>query len=258
MTRVTLPRAGRADSRARTRSPAKPPAKAAAVNDRAPELGRRGAEHSGLSDQAHTRLEEMIVSLELAPGSIWSEADLSLKLGIGRTPVREALQRLERDHLVRILPRHGAQITEINVVEQLLLLELRRALDRLIAADAARRSTAPERSQLLKMAERLEAFGDESNDVLAYLRQHYELKNFLAACARNPFVARAVMPCYAMSRRFYYLHYRQVRDIATATRHHAEVVRAVVVGNEKDAVAATDRLMDYVEELTRATVTGRF
>ena len=152
----------------------------------------------------------MIVSLELAPGSIWSEAELSAKLGIGRTPVREALQRLEGDHLVRILPRHGAQITEINVVEQLLLLELRRALDRLIAADAARRCTAQERSQLLKMAERLEAF--ESEDVLAYLRQHYELKNFLADCARNPFVARAVMPCYAMSRRFYYLHYRQVQD----------------------------------------------
>ena len=100
----------------------------------------------------------MIVSLELAPGSIWSEAELSARLGIGRTPVREALQRLEGDHLVRILPRHGAQITEINVVEQLLLLELRRALDRLIAADAARRCTAQERSQLLKMAERLEAF----------------------------------------------------------------------------------------------------
>ena len=75
----------------------------------------------------------MIVSLELAPGSIWSEAELSAKLGIGRTPVREALQRLEGDHLVRILRRHGAQITEINVVEQLLLLELRRDLDRSIA-----------------------------------------------------------------------------------------------------------------------------
>lgn len=259
MTRATLPRAGRGDSRARSRPPVKPGAKTAAASaDRAAEFGRKGVEHSGLSDQAHTRLEEMIVSLELAPGSIWSEADLSLKLGIGRTPVREALQRLERDHLVRILPRHGAQITEINVVEQLLLLELRRALDRLIAADAARRSTAQERSQLLKMAERLETFGDASDDVLDYLRQHYELKNFLAGCARNPFVARAVMPCYAMSRRFYYLHYRQVRDIATATRHHAEVVRAVVVGDEKEAVAATDRLMDYVEALTRATVTSRF
>jgi len=257
MARGLSSRAARPAGRAR----AKPQAKGQpALAPRASSEGvqRTSAEHSGLSDQARARLEEMIVSLELAPGSIWSEAELSAKLGIGRTPVREALQRLEGDHLVRILQRHGAQITEINVVEQLLLLELRRALDRLIAADAARRSTAQERSRLLKMAEQLEAYGRESDDVLAYLRQHYELKNFLAACARNPFVARAVMPCYAMSRRFYYLHYRQVRDIATATSHHVEVIRAVVVGDENAAVAASDRLMDYVEELTRATVTARF
>jgi DNA-binding GntR family transcriptional regulator len=255
MTRVTSPRAARLDGRARAKSQTKA---SPALGSRASSEIPASPEHSGLSDQARARLEEMIVSLELPPGSIWSEADLSAKLGIGRTPVREALQRLEGDHLVRILQRHGAQITEINVVEHLLLLELRRALDRLIAADAARRSTAQERSRLLKMAEQLEAFGSESDDVLAYLRQHYELKNFLATCARNPFVARAVMPCYAMSRRFYYLHYRQVKDIATATSHHAEVIRAVVVGDEKAAVAASDRLMDYVEQLTRATVTARF
>lgn len=200
----------------------------------------------------------MIVSLELVPGSIWSEVELSAKLGIGRTPVREALQRLEVDQLVRILPRHGAQITEINVVEQLLLLKLRRELDRMIAADAARRSTAQERAQLLKMAERLEALATEGDDVLGYLRHHYELKGFLADCARNPFVARAVMPCYAMSRRFYYLHYRQARDLAVATRHHTAVIQAVAAGNAKKAAAASDKLMDYVEEFTRATIPNRF
>jgi DNA-binding GntR family transcriptional regulator len=210
-----------------------------------------------LSDQARARLEEMIVSLELPPGSIWSEAELSGRLGIGRTPVREALQRLEGDHLVRILRRHGAQITEINVAEQQQLLELRRELDRLIATNAARRSTPQERSQLLAMAERLESRRADGDNILPYLRDHYELKNFLAECARNPFVARAVMPCYAMSRRFYYLHHRQARDLATATRYHALVIRAVVLGDEKKAANASDRLMDYVEEFTRATVTNR-
>jgi DNA-binding GntR family transcriptional regulator len=213
---------------------------------------------SALSEQAHAQLEEMIVSLELVPGSIWSEAQLSASLGIGRTPVREALQRLEVDHLVRILPRHGAQITEINVVEQLLLLELRRELDRTIARQAARRSAAQERARLLEMAKRMASRTADDADILPYLRDHYELKNFLAECARNPFVARAVMPCYAMSRRFYYLHHRRARDLATATEHHAAVVRAVAIGDEGKAAAASDKLMDYVEEFTRATVTNRF
>ena len=111
---------------------------------------------------------------------------------------------------------------------------------------------------LLKMAERLESRTADGDDILPYLRDHYELKNFLAECARNPFVARAVMPCYAMSRRFYYLHHRQARDLATATRHHSAVIRAVATGDEKRAADASDKLMDYVEEFTRATVTNRF
>jgi DNA-binding GntR family transcriptional regulator len=133
------------------------PVKAAAAMPRAKldPMRLEQASRPGLAEQARARLEEMIVSLELAPGSIWSEAQLSANLGIGRTPVREALQRLAADHLVRILPRHGAQITEINVVEQLLLLELRRELDRIIARQAARRSTAQERARLLEMGKRL-------------------------------------------------------------------------------------------------------
>lgn len=216
------------------------------------------APRPGLAEQARARLEEMIVSLELAPGSIWSETQLSATLAIGRTPVREALQRLEADHLVRILPRHGAQITEINVVEQLLLLELRRELDRIIARQAARRSTAPERARLLDMGKRLASRIADDQDVLPYLRDHYELKNVLAECAHNPFLARAVMPCYAMSRRFYYLHHRQARDLAVATRHHIDVIRAVANGDEAKAAAASDKLMDYIEDFTRATVTNRF
>ena len=148
MKRVNSSRAVRPDGRARSKPQVQGVAGRGHACERRDRAADRQSEHSGLSDQARARLEEMIVSLELPPGSIWSEAELSAKLGIGRTPVREALQRLEGDHLVRILQRHGAQITEINVVEQLLLLELRRALDRLIAADAARRSTAQERSQI--------------------------------------------------------------------------------------------------------------
>jgi DNA-binding GntR family transcriptional regulator len=197
----------------------------------------------------------MIVALELPPGSVWSEAQLSAMLDIGRTPVREALQRLESEHLVTIVTRHGAQVTEINVMQQLLLLELRRALEQLIAVGAARRATAQERTTLLEMAEELEKTVAANSDVLKFLRYHYEIKTFMATCARNPFVARAIAPCYAMSRRFYYLHYRQDPDLAVAARFHAEVVRAVALGDEAMASAASEKLMDYIVEFTRATIT---
>jgi biotin operon repressor len=69
---------------------------------------------SSLSDQAFSALEEMIVTLKLPPGSLWSEAMLSESLGIGRTPVREAVQRLAEYHLVLIIKRHGIRIAEVN------------------------------------------------------------------------------------------------------------------------------------------------
>ena len=216
----------------------------------------RGAGAPALADQARAQLEEMIVKLELPPGSVWSELQLSEKLGIGRTPVREALQRLQAEYLVKIVPRFGAQVTEINVTQQLLLLDVRRVLERLIAEDAARRATADERKQLLRMADTLEAMVD--GDVLRFLRYHYEIKKFIAACARNPFASSAITPTHAMSRRFYFLHYRVAHDLPVAARHHANVIRAIAAGKEARAGVAADSLMDYVEELTRATVTQKF
>jgi len=215
--------------------------------------GRAGA--PALADQARAQLEELIVKLDLPPGSVWTELQLSEKLGIGRTPVREALQRLEADHLVRILPRLGVQVTEINVTQQLLLLDVRRVLERLIAENAARRATPEEREQLLRMADALEAMVD--GDVLRFLRYHYEIKRYIADCARNPFAAGAIAPTHAMSRRFYFLHYRRAHDLPVAARHHANVIRAIALGEEVRAGEAAEALMDYVEQLTRDTVTHK-
>ena len=236
--------APRAESR-----PAAPAARPKAAKDR---RDAHAARTPALADQARAQLEELIVRLELPPGSVWSELQLSQRLGIGRTPVREALQRLETEYLVKILPRLGAQITEINVTQQLLLLEVRRVLERLIAENAARRATPEEREQLLRMADALEAM--VNGDVLKFLRYHYDIKRYIAGCARNEFAASAIAPTHAMSRRFYFLHYRRAHDLPVAARHHADVIRAIALGEQTRAGAAADALMDYVEQLTRATV----
>jgi len=230
----------------------KAPRKARAMLSVAASEPVRQAGAPGLAEQARARLEEMVVTLELPPGSVWSELQLSEMLGIGRTPVREALQRLQAEYLVKVVPRFGAQVSEINVTQQLLLLDVRRVLERLIAQDAARRATPEERERLLSMADGLEALVEDG--VLGFLRYYYDIKKFIAACARNPYAASAIGPAQAMSRRFYFLHYRVAHDLPVAARHHADVVRAIALGDEARAGLAADRLMDYVEELTRATV----
>jgi DNA-binding GntR family transcriptional regulator len=83
------------------------------------------APNRSLAEAAHSLLEEMIVTLQLKPGSLWSEEALSERIAIGRTPVREAAKRLQADSRVRILPRHGLQIAEIDLHEQLQVVDLR-------------------------------------------------------------------------------------------------------------------------------------
>ncbi len=68
------------------------------------------ASNSSLTDQAYRQLEELIVTVQLKPGSVLSELALAAQLGIGRTPIREALHRLAREGLVVILPRRGIHL----------------------------------------------------------------------------------------------------------------------------------------------------
>src|SRR5262245_38494293 len=99
-----------------------------------------------LTEQAYNRLEEMIVKLKLAPGAILSEQALSAELGIGRTPIREALQRLAREGLVLVLPRKAILVTDTDPRKQLLVLEVRRELERLLARAGAERASLTERA----------------------------------------------------------------------------------------------------------------
>src|SRR5262249_43924072 len=101
-----------------------------------------------LTEQAYRALEEKIVTLEIPPGTVVSEAILATRLGFGRTPIREALWRLARERLVTIIPHRGIIVSEINIKTQLRLLELRREIERLVAVQAARRASEAERKQL--------------------------------------------------------------------------------------------------------------
>jgi DNA-binding GntR family transcriptional regulator len=214
-------------------------------------------EEESFAEQAYRLLEEMIVTLELAPGALLSEAALSERLGMGRTPIREALQRLAADHLVQIMPRRGIRVSDINVEHQLLLIETRRELERLLASRAARRATPAERQRFAAMADAMEAAATENEEV-AFIRLDQEFNAVVAECARNPFAAAAIAPLHAMSRRFWYIHYRAAADMPAAARLHADVMRAIATGDSAKAAEASDRLMAWIEAFTRATLTDRF
>ncbi len=210
-----------------------------------------------LTDRAYSDLEELIVTLQLAPGSAVSEAELSQRLGIGRTPIREALQRLAREHMVTILPRRGIIVAEINVKSQLRLLEVRREVERLVARSAARRATVEERARFNEIAFAFEESA-RSKDEVTFIRIDREYNELSVAAAHNEFAAGAMGLMHSLSRRFWYLHYRQTADMPLTAKLHADIARAIAAGDVTGAAAASDALLDSIEAFTRATVSTDF
>ena len=137
-----------------------------------------------LTTTAYEQLEELIVTAELEPGAILSEATLVEQLGIGRTPIREALQKLEREGLIRIMPRKGIEVTDLNPAKQLLMLELRRDLEKLLARSGALRATEEERSAFIVIADAMAETAAAGSDI-AFMRQDYALNQLMAQAAHN-------------------------------------------------------------------------
>ena len=207
---------------------------------------------SSLTEQAYTQLEEMIVTLMLEPGTTLSEAALSSELGIGRTPVREALQRLAREGLVLILPRKAILVTETDPRRQLLVLEVRREIERLLARCCAERATEAERERFNEIAKGMEAASRKKDD-RAFMRLDRELNALLGDAAHNDYAVLVMRSLNGLSRRFWYQHYREAADLPKMAKLHADEASAIAAGKLVRAQAASDRLIDYVEEFTRAS-----
>lgn len=204
-------------------------------------------------EDAYRQLEEMIVTLEIAPGSVVSEAILSRSLNIGTTPIREALQRLAREHLVQILPRRGVIVTEVDVQQQFQVLEVRRELDRLIMRSAARRANAAERQAFADMAEGMRK-AVETDDVREFLRLDGAFNQRAAAAARNLIAAETVAALHAISRRFWFFHHRDLADMPQTAELHIQVMRAIAAGDDNAAAEGAERLIDQLADLAKSTL----
>jgi len=184
---------------------------------------------------------------------VLSEGVLASELGFGRTPIREALQRLAREGLVVILPRKGILVSEINPRTQLLVLEVRRELERLMARRGAVRQTEEEKAQFLEIADGMEKAARENDDI-GFMRHDYALNMLIAKAAHNEYASRAVGLLHGMSRRFWYMHYKEAADLPLCASLHAQLARRIAHGDADGAAQASDQLVDYVETFTRATL----
>ena len=201
---------------------------------------------------AYEKLEELIVTLQLKPGSRHSENSLQQLIGIGRTPVRESLQRLSREGLVEILPRKGIKITRVDYEGQFLRVELSRTLLALMARTGAVRATS----------EQKQAFGDiavaydkvaRTPDLDSIMQLDKTMFNLFCDACHNEHVCRATRLLVGENRRLRYIHFQKYADIPVFARIRAELARALHQGDPEAAETIVHRRMDYIE----STLKGR-
>lgn len=208
------------------------------------ESSRSGAET--LADTAYRLLEDQIVRLELPPGGRYTEQSLGARIGMGRTPVREAIQRLVADGLLIVFPRKGIMVTTIRPQDVIQALEVRLVLERMIAANAARDANQAQRRELAACADAMLA-ASRANDLDAYMRSDHAFDLTLARVSANPFAARAVAPLQTMARRAWFYFTREF-DLVPAAERHASLARAVAEGKVYEAVQACDQLIFHIRD----------
>lgn len=206
----------------------------------------------GKAEQAYHDIERMLVFGEIEPGSLVSEAQLMEKTGLGRTPVREALQRLSRNRMVEIHPNKGVLIPSASVEAQLRMLELRRVLESLAVRLACERATAEDRLSMEAMVALLEGTEFELTEYADTVRGTHDL---IVAGAHNDYLADAMAPLQGLSRRFWITHVTDVEtEIKSGATLHVAILKAILGRDADAAEAAALALNDYLVDFSYATL----
>lgn len=207
------------------------------------------------ADRAFLQIERLIVLQELPPGSLVSEKQLMELTSLGRTPVREALQRLARERLVEIHPNRGVLVPAASIEAQLKLLELRRALEPFAVRLAAERATVEQRRMAAALAGQVRGATKSMDDFATFLRDAHAL---VVSATHNEFVEVAMAPLQGLSRRFWFGNLTDPhQDLAQAGTLHNAILAAISAGDAEAAETASLALSDYLFAFTYATLPPR-
>ncbi len=206
-----------------------------------------------LSEQAYSQLRDMIVRLDFAPGDVLREDALQERLGLGRTPIREALQRLAREHFITVIPRRGMFVSGIDVSELSMLFETRTVLEPYAARLAAARGTD---DHWVRMADALGGVSDAAGneDLMTIDRLGHEI---MWEAAGNRFLVDTLDMLYAQSDRLWHLYLADVADMSHAVEEHGEIMDALRSGDGERAGELTEDHIRSFDAQIRAAVTER-
>jgi DNA-binding GntR family transcriptional regulator len=199
---------------------------------------------TSLADRAYLAIRDRIVSLELPPAALIDERQLVESLGIGRTPVREALRRLAQEQLVEVFPRRGMFVTGVDVRDLARISEVRVALEPEAARLAAERATDEERDELA-------ALGDQIKRGADLMALDERIHRAIHAAAHNHLLEKTLGEYYVLALRIWMIALERAEDLEDAVEAHRGLIHEIVVANGDGAAKIMRAHVEGFEEAMR-------
>ena len=188
-----------------------------------------------LSELAYRRIRDKLVVLTIRPGEPINEERLGAELGMGRTPIREALKRLESERLIVSFPRRGTFAAEINVTDLAHIFEVRQRLEPLAAERAAVRATRADRAGLQGLVEQLHPGQTARQPLPELMATDLRVHRALYAATHNPFLEDTLLNYDNLATRIWCMFAEQLSGVAGHIDEHAPLLEAVIAGDQEQA-----------------------
>ena len=209
--------------------------------------------HNRESDRVEKELRGKILTLEIEPGMAISEANLINRYHWGRTPLREAFQRLAEQSLLQIIPRHGVVITPLSVFEFVEVMDAMAMVIGPAVSLACKHLTGEELFQLEQTIKQSE-LAASSTDFITVAAQDYEFHRILAIATGNRYLCRHLLHLHQVATRFNLASWKRDSNADFSLKEHARILEAL---HNHDETEIRIVMMEHIEN-ARKRVMGTF
>lgn len=207
-----------------------------------------------MADVAYERILKMLVTLDIHPGDPIHDEELIRELGIGRTPVREALKRLEVDKLVFTYPKRGTFATRVEVSDLAYVSEIRQQLEPMAAARAARAASAAMREQLRETYRQIEEFDINSATTTELLTFDAGVHRQIYHAAGNPYLEDVLIRHSNLATRIWCMVIDRLPQLSDHVHEHLQLLQAIIDGQEDTAARLAAEHVAQFETAVRAAL----
>ncbi|SEB97633.1 GntR family transcriptional regulator [Arthrobacter woluwensis] len=211
-----------------------------------------GVAGRSLADQAYETIKDRLVMLDIRPGEPLNDGLLAAELGMGRTPVREAIKRLETDHLLVSYPRRGTFATSVDITELAAIWDIRSVLEPVAARRAAENATPAVRQEMKHVIERLLAVDESADAQSELMRLDMSVHRLIYRAAGNPHLEDVLIRYDNLSTRIWCLVIERLPGLSGHIVEHAALLQAIVDGDaDRAAELALAHVTDFETEIRK-------